>query len=301
VSAAAAPQIRRIVRFGLTSHDAGRLSRFYQDALGCRQLSSTRVAGARFETLMHVRGGARCVTLALGGQTIEILEFDEPGRAYPGDSSPADVMFQHFAVVVGSMNSACRRLAQTGAWTAISTQGPQTLPPRSGGVTAFKFRDPDGHPLEFIEFPTGRIPERWRGAAAGSLFLGVDHSAISVGESRRSTDFYRSLGLTVTSQTLNHGVEQQRLDGVAHARVEVISLAPNTPAPHLELLCYENRPPRRVEWQANDVPATRTLVETARGLDGSDDVNRPDGEDCARLVLDPDGHRLQLLSSAPEA
>jgi catechol 2,3-dioxygenase-like lactoylglutathione lyase family enzyme len=295
VRIAAAPQIRSIVRFGLTTHDAGRLSRFYQDAFGCRLLSSTRVEGPRFEALMNVRGGAQCVTLALGGQAIEILEFDEPGRTYPADPSPMDVLFQHFAIVVSSMTCACRRLAQIEGWAPISTRGPQHLPQRSGGVTAFKFRDPDGHPLELIEFPKGRTPEHWRVASAGPLFLGVDHSAISVGEAGRSTDFYRSLGLTVSSQTINHGVEQERLDGVAHPRVEVISLVPRTPTPHLELLCYKNGSPRRLALHANDVPATRVLVEAVGGAES------PDGGDRARLVLDPDGHRLQFLPSAPAA
>lgn len=35
------------------------------------------------------------------------------------------------------------------------------LPESSGGVTAFKFRDPDGHPLELLAFPDGKVPSRW--------------------------------------------------------------------------------------------------------------------------------------------
>ena len=35
-------------------------------------------------------------------------------------------------------------------FTTISRNGPEALP---GGVVAFKFRGPDGHPLELIQFP----------------------------------------------------------------------------------------------------------------------------------------------------
>ena len=48
------------------------------------------------------------------------------------------------------------RLSAHAGWTTISTDGPQLLPASSGGVTAYKFRDPEGHPLELIAFPPGR-------------------------------------------------------------------------------------------------------------------------------------------------
>ena len=42
----------------------------------------------------------------------------------------------------------------------ISPDGRVRLPDNSGGVTAYKFRDHDGHPLELLEFPQGRIPSQ---------------------------------------------------------------------------------------------------------------------------------------------
>ena len=54
-------------------------------------------------------------------------------------------------------------------WTPISTSGPQLLPAASGGVSAFKFRDPEGHPLELIAFPPGAVPPQWQTASHGCV------------------------------------------------------------------------------------------------------------------------------------
>ena len=107
-------------------------------------------------------------------------------------ASASDLCFQHFAIVVADMALAYRRLCSVSGWTAISIDGPQRLPPSSGGVSAFKFRDPDGHPLELLAFPDGRWPAQWRARSNGDLALGIDHSAISVSDSARSIAFYQA-------------------------------------------------------------------------------------------------------------
>jgi hypothetical protein len=53
-------------------------------------------------------------------------------------------------------------------------------------VTAFKFRDHDGHPLELLAFPEGRVPGPGRTANGTGPFLGVDHTAIAVRDTARS-------------------------------------------------------------------------------------------------------------------
>lgn len=283
---------RGITRFGLTTPSADRLAAFYGSAFGCRLLSSERIEGAAFQTLMNVRGGARRLTLSLGREIIELLEFDHPGRPYPEDPSPLNVIFQHFAFVVSDVHRALQRLAQTVGWTPISEGGPQRLPQRSGGVTAFKFRDPDGHPLEFLEFPKDKVPAHWQAPAANDLFLGVDHSAISIADTRRSIAFYGDLGFRVASRALNHGIEQQRLDGIVDPHAEVTALAPDNETPHIELLCYRthSRPPRDIV-RNNDAAATRLVIEM-------DPRPEPPGNRlCERILLDLDGHRLQLVPS----
>jgi catechol 2,3-dioxygenase-like lactoylglutathione lyase family enzyme len=284
-------RVRRIAGFGVTSPDAAQLTKFYETAFGARYLSSERLSGARVEHWLGVHGGALRHTLLLGEQPLDILEFDTPGSPYPRPISPYDTTFQHLAIVVSDMDLAMLHLRRTPGWTAISTRGPQRLPQRSGGVTAFKFQDPDEHPLELLEFSAHAVPRHWSERMKHGIFLGIDHSAISVRDTAVSTAFYQSAGFSVIAQTLNHGMEQADLDGVAHPQVEVTALAAHGATPHLELLCYRsgaNRP--RQVLAGNAVAATRIWLAV-------DDPERNSDWDLAgRLIVDPDGHRLLLVS-----
>jgi catechol 2,3-dioxygenase-like lactoylglutathione lyase family enzyme len=252
-------------------------------------VSSEHLSDARFERRMGVCGGALRHTLELGREAVDILQFDTPGRPYPHPLSPDDTAFQHFALVVSHMDLALAQLRGAPGWTPISSLGPQRLPPGSGGVTAFKFRDPDGHPLELLAFAEDAVPPYWKECSARGIFLGIDHSAISVRGTAVSSAFYRSLGFTVTAQTFNHGVEQANLDGVPNPQVEVTALSLAAAAPHLELLCYRTQvqAPRKV-LSSNDVAATRIVL--------APDGKENDVDAACELVLDPDGHHLLLLS-----
>ena len=229
--------------------------------------------------------------LKLGRKTIDILQFDAPGRPYPRPLSPSDTAFQHFALVVRDMALALAHLRGVADWTPISSGGPQRLPRRSGGVTAFKFQDPDGHPLELLAFPEHAVPPHWMERSAGGIVLGIDHSAISVRDTAISVAFYKSLGFNVTAQTFNLGAEQADLDGVPGSQVEVTTLSLATSTPHLELLCYRSavRSHRQV-LSSNDVASTRIAL-AADGL-GNDVAS------AQQLIVDPDGHHLLLASPA---
>ncbi len=281
----------RIASVGLTSPDAMRLTEFYSTALGARRVSSEHLTGARFERQMGVHGGALRHTLLLGREVVDVMQFDSPGRPCPRPLAPDDPVFQHFALVVSNMDLALAQLRGAPGWTPITSGGPQRLPQESGGVTAFKFQDPDGHPLELLAFPEQAVPPEWQGRSACGIFLGIDHSAISVRNTAISTAFYQSLGFTVTAQTFNHGLEQAHLDGVPNAQVEVTALSLATSAPHLELLCYRSgrHRPRRVS-ATNDVAATRITLAIDSG---ENDFDAPQ-----RLIVDPDGHHLLLPESA---
>jgi catechol 2,3-dioxygenase-like lactoylglutathione lyase family enzyme len=187
------------------------------------------------------------------------------------------------------MKAAWLRLLRTDGWSAITTGSPQRLPERSGGVTAFKFRDPDGHPLELLSFPPGRTPPEWRGGHGNQSCLGIDHSAISVSHGAVSIAFYTAHGLTVSGRSNNTGVEQNQLDGLAGAAVDVTALAPALAPPHLELLCYENMSARSpLRLNSNDIAATRLVFKSH-------------GAATPERLTDPDGHHLILLpqSEAP--
>ncbi|HEX3895328.1 MAG TPA: VOC family protein [Rudaea sp.] len=245
-----------IDRLCLVSADVARFTAFYQSAFDARLLSNT--------------------TIAIGNERIELITFDEPGMPYPADAIASDVTFQHFAIVVTDMEAAYARLGELDGWRPISRGGPQRLPANTGGVTAFKFRDPEGHPLELLEFPPDAVPARWKNSATSSITLGIDHTAMSVADVDASIAFYASLGFHVSNRSTNRGVEQDRLDGIDGLCVEVIALSPPESTPHLELLCYAMR--RSVAATGpHDIAATRVVLTADNAL----------GE-----MRDPDGHRL---------
>lgn len=286
-----APQLCRLLRFSLTTGNIGRLAVFYQQAFECRTLGAQHVSGADFQSLMGVTGGAQRMMLQLGYELVELLQFDRPGQPYPQPSVSSDLWFQHFAIVVTDMERAFTRLSRVKGWTAISSRGPERLPASSGGVSAFKFRDPDGHPLELLAFAPGQVPAAWQPTRAGALYLGVDHSAISVADSARSMAFYGELGLMPGGHSLNQGAEQARLDGLAAPQVEVSALTLSQGVAHLELLCYRGSVRGQpLALRNNDVAATRLIFETTQSLPGIA------GASSHRDLVDPDGHHLQLVS-----
>ena len=282
----AAPCVHRLSHFGLTTQHIERLVRFFVLAFECREVSRERRTGCEFERLMGIRGGATAATLRLGAASIEILEFDFPGNPYLPNLSPVDNQFQHFALVVDDIDAAFARLSSVTGWSPISVSGPQQLPPRSGGVKAFKFRDPDGHPLEFLDFPREQQPEASRAHPSGRLFLGIDHSAVSCSNAAESIKFYRRIGLEVAARSFNHGIEQERLDGMSAPELDVIALTPAVRTPHVELLCYRNRAAgRTASIKSNDISATRLVFHHGRALS-----THP----ADALIFDPDGHHLLI-------
>ncbi len=189
-------------------------------------------------------------------------------------------LFQHFAIRVADMDAAIARLDAVDAWRPISTHGPERLPPNTGSVIAFKFRDPEGHPLEFLASP---------GEPSGPLFECIDHSAISVGDVARSIAFYEHLGLAVAGRSLNSGVEQSRLDGIDGATVDVVGLrTPSGRGPHLELLGYRGSYDRGHQ-SIDDRVATCLAFEAP--------ATAPAVLPTGRRRHDPDGHLIEVRST----
>jgi catechol 2,3-dioxygenase-like lactoylglutathione lyase family enzyme len=266
-------KVSAIAAFRLTAADAERLARFYRE-LGFTVGGPEALGDDEMALLGLERGGTR-VPLRLGGQRVDLDSFDVPGRSYPMDATAADLCFQHLALVTDDAAAAWQRVAALGA-IPISTGGPVTLPPSTGVAAAVKFRDPEGHPLELLQFP----PEsagRWPGTG----LLGIDHSALSVCDVAASRRFYEALGLSVRGATLNGGPTQMALDGLADVEVDVVPMLPQRQTPHVELLGYRRptgRPAPRLE--ANDIAATRIVWAADRD----------------QLIRDPDGHlHLGLL------
>lgn len=251
-------------------------------------MSETQITAIRLlcpdpaETAAFYRRVFRCdvrredelVVLSFGRGRVE-LEHVAAGRSElaPGNATS----FQHFAVVVSEMDTAYAELCAAPGWTAISRAGPERLPASSGAVTAFKCRDPDGHPLELLSFPSEVTPATWRNR--DGLFLGIDHTAITVADTERSIAFYAELGFKVASRGVNRGLEQAGLDDIDAPVVEVTALDPTGGGPpHLELLCYRDPPPIIARLPMNDVLASRIILL--------------DSQAKGTKSVDPDGHRL---------
>ncbi len=299
--------VQRLQRIELVCSNPERLAGFYEAAFGVVKMGEFAVGDPALADLSGIPDArVNGVTLRLARQEINLIAIDPPGRLCPPDIAGWNPLFQHIAVVVADMTSAFARLCAVAGWTAISTGGPQLLPSSSGGVNAFKFRDPEGHPLELIAFPQGAVPAQWQ-QASGGKYLGIDHSAISVSDTAESIAFYRELGLKRGGGSYNRGPEQSKLDDVPNAVVEVTSLAlPSGSTPHVELLCYRGDFGRRANRQAaNDVTATRLVfeVEDAEQLavlcarlpkaQSSGPVRFADGRSRA-MLRDPDGHLICL-------
>jgi catechol 2,3-dioxygenase-like lactoylglutathione lyase family enzyme len=252
--------------------------------------------------------------LRLGRERIELLEFtDMAGRPYPRDSTSTDLWFQHMAIVVNDVTCAHQRLIASERFRPISRDGPVRLPDSSGSVTAFKFRDHDGHPLELLAFPQERPPAEWRSANGISPFLGVDHTAIAVSDSARSTSFFSSVfGFSVGAHTENRGAEQDALDDVDNVHVSVTRLAVDLPAPRLELLAYHvgTRRPIPRDTASSDILATHCAVRVGSLAAVADALARRGtpladhnlmilhGGIRAALVTGPDGHRFLVEERA---
>lgn len=289
----------RIARIRLVVGDLAAACRFYETALGFRlvQPTSGRLDVSGADDLSPGRPSA--AILQLGGQQIELMAFSPAGRSYPRPRAANDPWFQHFAIAVGDMDAAYAQLSGHSE-EPISRGGPQRLPPSTGSVTAYKFRDPEGHPLELSFIPKSDWTQRPPRTA--SPFLGIDHTALVVTDLEASVEFYtQTLGLGLVGRGVNRGPEQDRLDGLPGVAVEIVSLSTLEPGPHIELLHYRSPVSAAPSFAlgADDAAATRTLLQVedltaAAKLPRAEVRTGRDGADVVR-VSDPDGHRLELL------
>lgn len=261
-------QAREIRGFALTVSNLDRAVAFYEQALGFTKVGERTLSDRAHDELTGVFGTrVRTARLQLGEEFVELDEYvAAAGQPAPHDGRSNDLWFQHFAIVVSDMEQAWAQVSRFPIRSISSA--PQTIPASNvaaAGIKAVKFKDPDGHPLELLWFPSGKGNPKWQ-QARGRLFLGIDHSAIAVGSTERSTAFWRDLiGLSVAGGSLNTGPTQEQLDNAFGAVVRITGLRPALQTgPGLEFLHYltpsDGRPaPPGV--RANDIAATRTVVE----------------------------------------
>lgn len=309
------PLVTAFDSVSITVSDMDRAVDFYSGVLTFQKVSDVEVAGDDWEHLEGVFGlRMRIVRMALGDESIELVEYLAPkGRPIPVDSRSNDRWFQHIAIIVSDMDKAYARLRKNRVEHASS--GPQLLPDwnkNAGGISAFYFKDPDGHPVEILHFPADKGAEKWH-RASDRLFLGIDHTAIVVWDTDASLKFYGDLlGMRVAGESENYGTEQEHLNNVFGARLRITALRAAA-GPGIELLEYlapRDGRPYPADEHANDVVHRQTVLATAdadaaarelrsqkamfvsSGVVGNH--NGGTGFKKALIVRDPDGHAIEL-------
>lgn len=301
---------------GITVFDMDRSVAFYSGVLSFEKVSDVEVWGSDYEHLQGVFGlRMRVVRLRLGDEFIELTEYLAPrGRPIPADSRSHDRWFQHIALITPDLDRAYQWLRQHKVEHASS--GPQRLPDwnkNAGGIRAFYFKDPDGHPLEILQFPPDKGDGKWQ-VPTDKLFLGIDHTAIVVGDTEASLKFYRdTLGLRVAGESENYGTEQEHLNNVFGARLRITALraAAGPGIEFLEYLAPRDGRPFPAGTRSNDLIHWQTRLVTRQAEAAFERLRAgraafvspgvvalPDarlGFGKGLLVRDPDGHALQLV------
>jgi len=308
--------VRSVESIGITVGEMDRSVDFYSRVLSFGKVSDIEVAGDDYEHLEGVFGlRMRVVRMQLGMESIELTEYLAPrGRPMPADSRSNDLWFQHIAIITSDMDKAYAWLRQNKVRHASS--GPQTLPgyiKAAAGIRAFYFEDPDGHPLEILEFPADKGQAKWH-QVTSKLFLGIDHTAIVVSNTETSLKFYRdTLGFVVAGESENYGSEQEHLNNVFGARLRITSLRA-AEGPGVELLEYlAPRGGRETpgDERSNDLVhhQTRLIATDIEGLArrlgagrfslisaGTVAISNAElGFHSGLLVRDPDGHPIELV------
>ncbi len=312
--------VQKVESVGFTVSDMDRAIDFYTRVLPFEKVSEREVWGEDFEHLSGVFGArVRVVRLKLGSEILELTEYlASTGRPLPVDSKSNDKWFQHIAIIVSDMDKAFAVLRKNKV--RFASTAPQLLPktiPNAAGIRAFYFKDFDNHVLEILSFPEGLGAQKWHDLAkTEKLFLGIDHSAIVVGDTETSLKFYRdSLGLTVAGTSENFGTEQEHLNNVFGAKLHITNLGTKDDGIHVEFLEYlaprdgksfprDTRSNDLWHWQTTfTAPKPDDLAAILR-------QNRFDfissgivsfrenslGFENAFLVRDADGHAVRIIS-----
>ena len=308
-TANADPVVKEVQSVSVTVGDLERSVAFYRDVLGFSAVDDNEVAGEEYEHLYGIFGARiHSATMRLGDEQLVLMQFLAPrGRPMPIDSRGNDQWFQHVAIIVSDMDRAYAVLREHKVEHAST--GPQVLPAwnkNAGGISAFYFRDPDGHFLEILHFPPGKGDPKWQ--RHDRLFLGIDHTAIVVRNTDASLKFYRdALGLKIVGESENYGTEQEHLNNVFGARLRITTLHAMS-GPGVELLEYlaprtgrsvlENAAANDLwHWHINmsaENPADGALAATHTHTYISPGIVKFGNRAAALFVRDPDGHAVML-------
>lgn len=313
--------VQRVKMIGFTVADVEREADFFTKVLQFEKVADFRIVGSEYDKMEGVfNANMRIVHLRLGEQIVELTQYVSPstGRPIPVPSYSNDEWFEHMAIVVRDMDAAYKILQENNV-QQISAQ-PITIPqtnPGAAGIEAIKFQDPEGHDLELLSYPPGKGEPAFR-KPTDKLFLGLSHTAMTVGSTVKGLAFYRDLlGLKVGGVTLNSGATQETLDNLFNDTCRVTELLPASTPPHIEFLDYKTPPggrPMPTDTKANDLWHWQTSLVTkdiqvltdrlrAAGVQfiSPDVISIPReaqtqlGFKKALMVRDPNGHAIRLI------
>jgi glyoxylase I family protein len=138
--------------------DMDRSLAFYVDVLGFDVVFDVELSGASLEQVTGEAGAhGRMVGGLLGGTTVELLEIGSEASAPAHRDGPA-LGYTNISLSVADLEAARDALEGEG-------RGPGPIVD-IGGVRMFFLADPDGTPIEIIEYPNGATTsaQLWRGA-----------------------------------------------------------------------------------------------------------------------------------------
>jgi catechol 2,3-dioxygenase-like lactoylglutathione lyase family enzyme len=313
--------VQRVKMIGFTVADVDREADFFTKVLQFEKVADFRVVGSEYDQMEGVfNANMRIVHLRLGDQIVELTQYVSPptGRAIPVPSYSNDEWFEHMAIVVSDMDAAYKILQENNV-LQISAY-PITIPesnPGAAGIKAIKFHDPEHHDLELLSYPPGKGEPSFQ-KPTNKLFLGLSHTAMTVGSTEKGLTFYRDLlGLEVGGVTLNTGATQEVLDNLQNDTCHVTAILPVSAPPHIEFLDYQTPQggrPMPADTRANDLWHWQTSLVTkdihavtnrlrAAGVQFiTPDIVSIPREDQTQLgfkkavmVRDPNGHAIRLI------
>jgi len=308
-----------VVNVGITVSDLDQAVTFFKEILSFEKVGETLSQDAELKDLFGMRDAEliiKKVQMKLGAEYIELIDFIQPldEQQIPVDARSNDLWFQHLAIVVNDMDDAYEILQEANV-QYVST-APQTLPdyiPAAAGISAFYFRDHDGHNLEVIYFPKGKGDPKWQGVEEGP-FIGIDHTAIGISDTEISAEFYSDfLGFEVKGNSENYGPEQEHLNQVfgAHLLITGLGTEKGFGVEFLDYLAPPGGRPYPENSEPNDLWHYHTTIrvddiqamydkciEADVEFISTEIVDLSETEfdgDQGFMIRDPDGHALLII------
>ena len=295
---------------------------WYQSRFGFVCSHQDVLGGPEFAVLFQLPADIqlRRWILRLGQEQLQVWGWPSGDCApYPEMWGGNDRWFQHICLVTDHLSVQVTGLEAD--HLGVISSAPQILPQwnqAAAGIRAFKFKDPDGHPLELLQFPADKGDPRWHeDQQDDGRPKGFDHSAISIADTNASLAFYRDiLGFHVKGQCINSGIEQDHMDGLSDTRVAITAIGPVLGPMGVEFLNYQSpsggRDRTSPQWsdlcdrklllRADNIQELHQQLNPHRARNNCSDLlaieNALFGSSYGFTVRDPDAHGLIIVGDS---